>query len=712
MNSVGVWLKSWKLMSWRTAVVAAVVVYGLVGFFVVPVIAKKLIVDIARERTGREVSVGEVRCNPFALSLTVRDFSMPDRPGTTFLSFDEFYANAQVSSLFRWAGTLKELRVVNPYLGVRRFADGGINIIELKEDIEARMPPSEEEDGGLPRLVLQHILVTDTAMDVEDHAREEPLEWKLGPSQFELYDISTIPDRRGGNDFVIGMERGGRIGVTGDVVVEPLGLEGTIEIEKIFLDHAWEALQPFFKFKVVDGVAGGRFSYRIFIEDDGPHALIHEANYLVEGIEVTAGSSAETVLKVGSVTTSDVSVAWPEARVRGSSIVVEGAEAFQWIRPDGTPSWDALVPEETQERTVEIYREVEEAFPWDIALDRFEIRGATARVEDRTFPEPLQLTVEEASLVLTDIATGPGHQWGLSASAKPMGDGMAKLEGSVGMVPVRVETEVSLEGLNVRHIQPYLERIAPLDLRAGVLETKGTAIVDPKGDGPTANFAGDLTIQTIDLRETAVGSRVLQWGRVETRGIDASVGPLGLEIASIDIHGAGIDIVVAEDGRVNLIELFSAMAEQSAAEGGGEVSETPPVAVQAVTLHACSGAYTDRTLTPPFTLALDPVDGTIRGISSEGAGGAQLEIEAPVRSGSRTSRSMFARPCCRRSAPCRFATSAIQSPRGRSTSASGTRSPARSSPEATDLSPTSSLSATRSKEKGWSTCPSSSGSRC
>ena len=634
MESIGAWVKSWKLLSWRTAAVVAVAVYGLVGFFVVPVIAKKLIVDIARERTGREVSVGDVRCNPFALSLTVRDFSMPDRPGTTFLSFDEFYANAQVSSLFRWAGTLKELRVVNPYLGVRRFADGGINIIELKEDIEARLPPSEEEeDGGLPRLVLQHILVTDTAMDVEDYAREEPLEWKLGPSQFELHDISTIPEYQGNNDFVIGMERGGRIGVTGDVVVEPLGLEGTIEIEKISLDHAWEALQPFFKFKVVDGVAGGRFSYKIFIEDDGPHALIHEANYLVEGIEVTAGSSTETVLKVESVTTSDVSVAWPEARVRGSSIVVEGAEAFQWIRPDGTPSWDALVPEETQERTVEIYREVEEAFPWDIAVDRFEIRGATARVEDRTFPEPLQLTVEEANLVLTDIATGPGHQWGLSASAKPMGDGMAKLEGSVGMIPIRAETEVSVEGLNVGHIQPYLERIAPLDLRAGVLDTKGTAIVDPKGEGPTASFAGDLTIQMIDLRETAVGSRVLQWGRVETRGIDASVGPLGLEVASIDIHGAGIDIVVSEDGRVNLIELFSAMAEQSAAEGGGEVSEMPPVAVQTVTLHGCSGAYTDRTLTPPFTLALDPVDGTIRGISSEGVGGAQLEIEAPVRSG-------------------------------------------------------------------------------
>ena len=52
MNMLVDWFKSWKLWSWRTAVVVAIVVYGLVGFFVVPMIAKKLIVDIARERMG------------------------------------------------------------------------------------------------------------------------------------------------------------------------------------------------------------------------------------------------------------------------------------------------------------------------------------------------------------------------------------------------------------------------------------------------------------------------------------------------------------------------------------------------------------------------------------------------------------------------------------------------------------------------------------
>ena len=613
----------------------AIVVYGLVGFFLVPVIAKKVIVDTARERTGREVTVEEVRCNPFTLSLTIRGFSMPDRPGSTLVAFDELYANAQVSSLFRWAATLKELRVENPYLGLRRFADGGLNVLELMNDVEARTPPDQdpEDEGGLPRTVLLHILVSGSTIDLEDFDREEPLSMTFGPSQYELHDISTIPDRQGGNDFVIGLVEGGTIGVSGDVVVEPLGLDGTVTIDALFLEYAWPLLKPYFEFDLVGGSAGGRFDYSVELGDDGLHATISDFDYRVEDLELKLRDADVNLFEVPLIAITDGSLVWPEAQIGAASVVVEGANAFLWLEPDGTPNWAGLVPKETQQQVVETYREVEEAFPWEVDVGRFEITHANAYFEDRTFDEPVQLVVENANVALTGIVTGPGHKWGLAASASLFGEATATAEGFVATGPMRLETGVAVEGLDLGRLQPYVERIAPLELRAGVLASKGTVTVDPKGGGPVAGFQGDLDILEIDLLETAVGSRVLQWGRVDARGIEASVEPIALGIDAIDIHGAGIDIVVSEDGKINLIELFNVMAERSAASRGGETSEMPPMAVKAVTLHGCSGAYTDRTLTPPFTLALDPVDGTIRGISSEGAGGAQLEIEAPVRSG-------------------------------------------------------------------------------
>ena len=639
MSTLGKWLKSWKLASWRTAVLTACVLYLVVGFFLVPVITKKVIVNQILGRTGREATVGKVRCNPLTLSLTIRDFSFPDRPGSTMLAFDELYANAELSSIFRWAATLKELRLENPYFAARRFADGGINVLELMNDIEARKRPEEDDDehGGLPRALLQNILVTGSSIDIEDHAREEPLVWKLGPSKFELHDISTIPEYEGDNDFVIGLERGGRIGVTGDVVVEPLGLAGSVEVAGLRVDRAWEALQPFFELEIVNGIAGGRFTYSVVLAEDGPHAVIDDGEFHLEGIEVQAGRARETILEIAAVTTSGLSIAYPEARVRGSSVVVEGARAFQWIRPDGTPSWDTLVPKKTREKAVEIYREVEEAFPWDIALKSFEIKGAVARVEDRTFTEPLQIVIEDANLGFTDVVTGPGHQWGLTASAKLMQEGTAKASGSVRTGPMRIETEVALDNLQIAAVQPYVERIAPIELRSGSIAAAGTAWASAGAVEPAASFAGELTIQDLDLGETVGGTTLLTWSRVRSRGIDARVAPMSLEIADIEIDDAGVEVVMSEDGKVNFLEVLAAMSKEDG-NGRAETAEEeeaalPPLVVGTISLRGCAATVTDQTLTPAFSLGLDPVEGTISGLATTKVDGAKLDLEGTVESG-------------------------------------------------------------------------------
>ena len=124
------------------------------------------------------------------------------------LAWDRLYANAELSSLFRWAATLKELRIENPHVALRRFEDGAVNVLEVMDDLPESEPEPDDE-GGLPRALLQHVQVVDGSIDLEDRYRPEPLLWELGPSQVELHDITTIPEREGSNDVVIGLPNGG-----------------------------------------------------------------------------------------------------------------------------------------------------------------------------------------------------------------------------------------------------------------------------------------------------------------------------------------------------------------------------------------------------------------------------------------------------------------------------------------------------------------------
>lgn len=634
MSKITGWFRSWRLKSWRTAAVAAFILYVLAGLLLVPWLAKKLIVSQALARTGRTVTVEGVRCNPFTLSLTVRGFAMPDRPGSTMLSFSELYANAELSSLFRWALTLKELRIEEPFFALRRFEDGGVNLLELVRDVEARRQPEAEprEKRGLPRALLQHIEVTGSSIEVENRALAEPLRVELGPARFELHDISTIPRRQGNHDFVIGLPQGGELEIAGNVVVEPLGIDGTVEWTGAFLEMAWPEIKELFNFDLVGGRVEGRFDYAAALDDSGLRASVENADVSLRDLALDMRNDGVRVLELPAVKVTGGTIRWPEAVIGAEAVVVERPVARTWIEPDGTPGVLELMPRAAEQRVEAEARELEARMHWVLELGRFELTGARAEIEDRSMGEPILHRIDEASLVLTDILTRDGARWGLEASALLLGSGRTTARGEVSAMPVFADLEVGLEGLEIGSLRRYLERIAPIELRSGTVRSSGRLRFEPAGQGSDLGFEGSLAIDRIDLVETVLGSQILEWGLVEADGIRATYGPTALRIAEVDIHGAGIDVVVSPEGKVNLLELLLAVAQRRQA-AQVQAEPLPPIRIDALRLHDCGGAYIDQTMDPEFRLALETVNGGLTGISSEADAGAAIDVEGVVPGG-------------------------------------------------------------------------------
>jgi uncharacterized protein involved in outer membrane biogenesis len=671
MSRVGDWLRGWRLLSWRSAVVAAFVLYTLAGFLLAPLLVKKVAVDSIAAATGRNATLESVRINPFTLSLTARGFRLPDRQGTALVSFDELHVNLQASSLFRWTLVLKEVRLRGPLVGLRRFEDGVVNVVELGEEIARRAAGAEgaagpEDDGqksaGLFPVLLQHILIEDARIEVEDRARPEPMDLFFGPSRLELHGISTLPDRRGDHRFAIGLRGGGTATITGEAVLEPLGLQGSVALDALDLEQVWPLLSPYFEFDLAAGRISGSFRYTVGLEADGLHAQVAELTSRIQGLDVESRLSEARVAGVEDAQVAGGRFTWPEAHFGADSVVVSSADALVWLEPDGTPSWLELVPKETRAQVATTYREVKETAAWQASLGRLEVRSATARFEDRSFDRPVTYAVEDAAVTLTDIITEPGARWGLEVAAKLPGGAPATLQGQMGIGPVFAEVEVGLEGLDLAQGQPYLERLFPLELRSGRVTTRGTAGFHLDSDGPLASFAGSVSVAGMELAETVVGSRFLAWEAVAVEGIDATVQPLALAAGEVAVQGAAVELIMAEDGRINLLELVAALTASDAdeaadVEDGARVAETasmpedageevtapapapagglPPITVAKVSLSGVSAAYTDATLEPPLTLALDDIQGEITGISSSGNTASALDITGEVRSGGR-----------------------------------------------------------------------------
>jgi hypothetical protein len=115
------------LLLWRTVLGIAVflVLFAIVGLFVVPPVAKHYLVKGLTELFGRQVAIEDIDVNPFGMVAVMKGFSVKE-PGASgvFVSCGELKVNLQAASIFRRAPILREVKLTDPYAHVVRNPDG------------------------------------------------------------------------------------------------------------------------------------------------------------------------------------------------------------------------------------------------------------------------------------------------------------------------------------------------------------------------------------------------------------------------------------------------------------------------------------------------------------------------------------------------------------------------------------------------------------
>src|SRR5690242_14603188 len=117
-----------KLIAWTTGLL---LFYTIFGFLILPFIIKHVAVKQLSQQLDREVTIRQVRINPFVLSGAIRGLLVKDKDGEPFLSLDEAYANFQLSSFFGKPWVFKEIHTSQPYIRVQINKDYTFNFTDL-----------------------------------------------------------------------------------------------------------------------------------------------------------------------------------------------------------------------------------------------------------------------------------------------------------------------------------------------------------------------------------------------------------------------------------------------------------------------------------------------------------------------------------------------------------------------------------------------------
>ncbi|MDZ4731152.1 MAG: hypothetical protein SH820_14530 [Xanthomonadales bacterium] len=153
-SALAKWLSPRYLRFWLVVLLLA---YTLGGFFGAPWLLKRLAIRQVAE-LDRTLSFGDIKVNPFLLTLQMLDTEMHDTDGALPFSYDDYFFDLQASSLFRWAWTFKEIRLAGLKINYEHFAPGDDRFGRLIDSFPvAKEAESEVSSAGLPRVVIQRL---------------------------------------------------------------------------------------------------------------------------------------------------------------------------------------------------------------------------------------------------------------------------------------------------------------------------------------------------------------------------------------------------------------------------------------------------------------------------------------------------------------------------------------------------------------------------
>ncbi len=294
-------LKAFLLSTPLLVAAGLFIFYVLFGWLAVDPLARRLLPWIAERQLDSRMAVRQVRFDPLRLQLTVEGLQLGTPEGGQLAGFERLFIDLEANSLFRFAWHLRDIELARPYGKVEIRADGTLNWSALLARLNNDSTPSDT----LPRVVIDHLKITDGKLAYAEKNRSHPVDIEMTPLALELGQFSTLPEDRG--DYLIAASFDGSGGTDGTLRwkgnfgVNPLASTGSIAVEGLQLPKLYELLRkPAAPMEISDGKLAVRVGYDMaMVRDQGqtfPHLRLNDATIVLEQLAATPAPGMQLAL--------------------------------------------------------------------------------------------------------------------------------------------------------------------------------------------------------------------------------------------------------------------------------------------------------------------------------------------------------------------------------------------------------------------------------
>lgn len=638
------------------ALLAVFAIYSLLGFFILPGIALRVINQQLANYATVPAKLDRLELNPYSLEVTLWGLSI-GAPGKEQIGFERLYANLQIDSLWTKALHLEAVELDKPKTELLFSKDGKLNLAGL-----FKLPPSEPAKPDEPPskpfpLRIGEIKLADGYVHFQDLRPSEPIEFLYNALNFELKNLSTLPEDNADMTLVAVGPAGGQIDWVGRISLVPITSEGTLKVTDGKMKVWWPYVRDALPLVLKDGNFSLDTHYKLSL-DKGTELLLDNTSLSVAPFAIDA-PDGRPLVRLKKLDVSETSIDLAKQLVTVGKIRSEGLETWAARESDGQLDWQKLFasqPSKSDEKKTQEEKQqpatasgaetaaapAAPSKPWQVLLRDTQLRDYRIHLADKVPKEPVALEVGPLNLDMTNFDSLNQSPFNLKLDTGLGKQGKITAEGEVNLAPVRAKLNVTTRDIDLRVAQSYVTPFIRLEVRSGMLNTD--LAVDLKSTEPLAlGITGKAQVDQLHTLDTLKSRDFVKWQRLNVDGVNFQLGD-SLSIASVNLEQPYARFVIADDRTTNIDDLLIPQpADGSPAPAPAKGASKPATAAKPasnekpmgihigeVNINNGSANFADFSLTPNFATAVQQLNGKIGTLDNRQDKPAPVDIKGKV----------------------------------------------------------------------------------
>ena len=656
--------RKWAI--WLGALAALYIVYLLAGFYLAPGLIKSQATQWVKTNLNKDLTIGEIRFNPFTLALDANDIAIPG-PNGPMVALGHLRVGFSLISVFQEAYRFTELRLDRPFVQAVIRPDGSLNLIEL-------VPPTRPDSGPAPALRFDLLSVDQgkvlfSNLSLATHPQET-----LSPINFVLKDFRTKASQGGDFTLEARSQRNEAFSWRGTLSMAPIASAGRFTVSALQIDTVAKFLNQALPVALIGGQTDISGQYDFAYNPTGVRLNLAApsvtfSNLAIDGrdmlhgavtiasanlsighfgfaggsrnaaitdlrmprltlheISLTgAGAAKGQTAKLADLVLGNLSVDYPNRRAEIGSLNLAGLDLPVERAKDGAISLMRFLP--APAISVGAPPSETAAKPWSALLANIALSVSAVHFDDHAVSPVAHFDVTGLSVTAGGAGTDQQKPVTLKISARLNAKADVSIEGAVTPATRATDLKITLNHFPIKAALSYAPNYPALDFKSGDFGVSGTLSLSG-GDKSQMHFSGDASVDNLGLYEKADNGLLLGWRSLKVAGIDYR--PERVDIARARLSRPAGRIAILPDRSFNFAALMTPSAAQTPLPAKSAPKPALAIKLKRLDIEGGSINFADFSIDPNFQAPIDALQGSISNIGSAPDAIATIDLKGQV----------------------------------------------------------------------------------